>query len=406
MTRPTRPDVDELPIGRRVARWRVRRRMTQQMLADRLGKSKSWVDKVERGVRSLDRYSTVQEIAEVLRLDPAVLLDPRRPLPTVAVGLDGVDAVRAALARYHQPPVRTVPPDEVQRHVAHAWLTYQHAHYTQLLRALPTLLDAARATPGPLVSAYRITASVLVKLGEADLGWLAADRAVAAAVGDPVRAGTATIAVAQALRALGRDRLALTAAVAAIGTAADDAVRGTLFLQAALAAAGCGDGRRADDLIGHARVLADRCTGDDDPHHTAFGPVAVLLARFLTAQRLGDTAEAVYHHEKALGREDWRRLPVEYRAAHLVDAARAYLDAGDLAAAGRTLIDADTSRPPRSATAPPRVPSSPRSPAAARRPPTWPASPPPSASPADRQGGQSLRSWRAMTIRCTWLVPS
>ncbi|MEV4846826.1 helix-turn-helix transcriptional regulator [Micromonospora matsumotoense] len=345
MTRPVLPDADELPIGRRVARWRVRRRMTQQMLADRIGKSKSWVDKVERGVRSLDRYSTVQEIAEVLRLDPAVLLDPRRPPPTATARLDGVDAVRAALARYHRHPARTVPPDEVQRHVAHAWLTYQHAHYAQLLRALPTLLDAAHATPGPLVSAYRITASVLVKLGEADLGWLAADRAVAAAVGDPVRTGAATIAVAQALRALGRDRLALTAAVAAIGTAADDAVRGTLFLQAALAAAGCGDGHRAEDLIDHAAVLADRFPGDDDPHHTAFGPTAVLLARFLTAQRLGDTAEAVHRHEKAVRRDDWRRLPVEHRAAHLVDAARAYLDAGNLTAAGFTLVEADTIAP-------------------------------------------------------------
>ncbi len=65
---------DVLPIGRRVAHWRVRRRMTQQMLADRLGKSKSWVDKVERGVRVLDRYSVIQEIATVLRVDPAVLL--------------------------------------------------------------------------------------------------------------------------------------------------------------------------------------------------------------------------------------------------------------------------------------------------------------------------------------------
>ena len=236
-------------------------------------------------------------------------------------------------------------PAEVQRHVGHAWLSYQHAHYTQLLRALPTVLDAAHATPGPLVSAYRITASVLVKLGEADLGWLAADRAVAAAVGDPVRTGTATIAVAQALRALGRDRLALTAAVAAIGTAADDAVRGTLFLQAALAAAGCGDGRRADDLIDHAAALADRFPGDDDPHHTAFGPTAVLLARFLAALRLGDTAQAVYRHEKAVRRDDWRRLPVEHRAAHLVDAARAYLDAGNLTAAGFTLVEADTIAP-------------------------------------------------------------
>ncbi|TDC83088.1 XRE family transcriptional regulator [Micromonospora sp. KC606] len=334
-----------MPIGRRVARWRVRRRMTQQMLADRLGKSKSWVDKVERGVRGLDRYSVIQEIAEVLRVDPAILLDPCQPPPTTATGLDGVDAVRAALARYHHQPARTVPTGQVRRHVAHAWLTYQHAHYAQLLRALPALLDAAHATPALLVPAYRITASVLVKLGEADLGWLAADRAVTAAAGDPIRTGTATIAVAQALRALGRDRLALTAAVAATGTAAEEAVRGTLLLQAGLAAAGCGDGHRADDLTDHAAVLANRRAGEDDPHHTSFGPTAVLLARFLAALHLGDTAEAVYRHEKAIRRDGWHRLPAEHRAAHLVDAARAYLQTGDFTAAGQALVDADTIAP-------------------------------------------------------------
>jgi hypothetical protein len=72
-------DGDDLPVGRRVARWRVRRRMSQQVFADRLGKSKSWVDKVERGVRTLDRYSVIQEIAEVLRVDPALLLGTRLP---------------------------------------------------------------------------------------------------------------------------------------------------------------------------------------------------------------------------------------------------------------------------------------------------------------------------------------
>ncbi|MGC4813826.1 helix-turn-helix domain-containing protein [Micromonospora sp. DT228] len=343
MTRPVL-ERDE-PVGRRVARWRLRRRMTQQMLADRLGKSKSWVDKVERGVRSLDRYSVVQEIARVLRVDPAVLLDPRKPPPLLATGLDGIDAVRATLARYHQRPTRTVPVDEVERNVEHAWLAYEHAHYAQLLRALPALLDAAHATPGLLVPAYRITASVLVKLGEADLAWLAADRAVTAGTGDPVRTGAATIAVAQALRALGRDRLALTAAVAAVGTAADDGVHGTLVLQAALAAAGCGDGHRADDLIDHAAALAGRRTGTEDAHHTAFGPVGVLLARFLIALNLGDAGEAVYRHEQAIRRDDWPLLPAEHRAAHLVDAARAYLQAGDLTAAGRALADADTTAP-------------------------------------------------------------
>ncbi|WP_410809097.1 helix-turn-helix domain-containing protein [Micromonospora sp. 067-2] len=345
MTGPGRADADELPVGRRVARWRVRRRMTQQMLADRLGKSKSWVDKVERGVRSLDRYSVVQEIAEVLRLDPAVLLDARKPPPAAATGLDGIDALRAALAHYNERPTRTLPAEQVRRHVAHAWLTYQHAHYPQLLRALPALLDAAHTTPALLVSAYRITASVLVKLGEADLAWLAADRAITAATGDPIGTGTATITVTQALRALGRDRLALTAAVAATGTAADHRVRGTLLLQAAIAAAGCGEHRRAEDLTDHAAMLADRRTSTDDPHHTAFGPTTVRLTRFLTALHLGDTTQALDRHEKAIRHDDWPRLPAEHRAAHLIDAARAYLDTGDLTAAAHTLTDAHTIAP-------------------------------------------------------------
>ncbi|WP_405089307.1 helix-turn-helix domain-containing protein [Micromonospora sp. NBC_01392] len=337
-------DTDEMPIGRRVARWRVRRRMTQQMLADRLGKSKSWVDKVERGVRALDRYSVIQEIAEVLRLDPAVLLGPHRPPSAAETRLDGVEAVRAALARYHRRPPTPVPADQVAPHVAHAWLTYQHAHYAQLLRVLPSLLDAAHGHRDLLVPAYRITASVLVKLGEPDLAWLAADRAVTAA-GNPTHAATATIAVTQALRALGRHRLALTAARAAADTTTHDAVRGTLLLQAGLAAAGCGDRRHADDLTDRAAALADRCATDDDPHHTAFNPTTVLLARFLTALEIGDSTEAVARHESAIRAGGWSRLPVEHRAAHLVDAARAHLGTGDLTAAARVLVEADRIAP-------------------------------------------------------------
>ena len=66
--------MEELPIGRRVAYWRNRRKMSQQVFADRLGKSKSWVDKVERGVRRLDKFSVVYEIADVLQLDVQLLL--------------------------------------------------------------------------------------------------------------------------------------------------------------------------------------------------------------------------------------------------------------------------------------------------------------------------------------------
>ncbi|WUR62799.1 helix-turn-helix domain-containing protein [Micromonospora chokoriensis] len=370
---------DDVPIGRRVASWRVRRQMTQQMLADRLRRSKSWVDKIERGARTLDRYSVIQELAHVLRVEPEVLLG--QPQATPAGTPDGVDDVRAALARYDIPqaPPRT---DELRRLVGHAWLAYQHAHYGQLVRVVPGLLDAARGARSAevLVQAYRVTSSLLVKLGEADLAWLAADRAMAAAGDDPTLAATATIAVAQALRAANRDPLALTVAQTAanrlvpsssrpgdheaggfdgdqnarqphdhrgagLRPAGEWAVGGTLLVQAALAAAGCGEDRRADELIGRAAGIAAGLRGYDDAYRTSFGPVAVELARVVVAAVRGDAIEAVRRHTIVVRREAWRRLPAEYRGAYLVDAARAYLQVGDLRGAARALVDADSVAP-------------------------------------------------------------
>ncbi|WP_076473110.1 helix-turn-helix domain-containing protein [Micromonospora avicenniae] len=345
---------DELPIGRRVARWRVRRQMTQQMLADRLRRSKSWVDKVERGVRPLDRYPVIQELAQVLRIDPELLLGRHRPPATVGT-LAGVDDIRAALARYgvRQSPVQAA--EELRRQVGHAWLTYQHAHYPQLVRVLPGLLDGVQGAQIPelLVQAYRVTSSLLVKLGEADLGWLAADRAMSAANGDRVLSATAAVSVGQALRALGRERLALAATVAAGERLATDrqrpprewAVCGTLLLQAALAAAGSGDGHRAEELTERAAGIAVRLRGYDDPHRTGFGPVAVELARVVAAVEWGDAGAAVRRHPAIVRRAGWRLLPAECRGAYLVDVARAYLEVGDLRGAARALVDADSVAP-------------------------------------------------------------
>ncbi|PWU49867.1 XRE family transcriptional regulator [Micromonospora sp. S4605] len=339
---------DDLPIGRRVARWRVRRRMTQQMLADRLGRSKSWVDKMERGVRALDRYPVIQEIAQVLRVDPMALLGQHQPpAPATPQTLDGVDTIRAALARYDHPPPQ--PTGEVRRHVEHAWLTYQHGHYPQLVRVLPGLLDATRsAEPGLRVQAYRVTSSLLVKLGEADLAWLAADRAMGAAGGDPVLSAAAAVSVGAALRALGRHRLALAATLAAasrLAPAQAPAVHGTLLLQAALAAAGSGDARRVGELTDRAAGIAAGIRAGDDPHRTGFGTAAVELARVVVAVESGDTSAAVRRHGRLALGEGWRRLPAEHRAAYLVDVARAYLLVGDLRGAARALVEADAVAP-------------------------------------------------------------
>ncbi len=61
----------------------------------------------------------------------------------------------------------------------------------------------------------------------------------------------------------------------------------------------------------------------------------------VVAVERGDLGEAVGRHELVIRRDGLRRLPAEYRGAYLVDAARAYLLAGDLAGAGRMLIAAN-----------------------------------------------------------------
>lgn len=116
---------------------------------------------------------------------------------------------------------------------------------------------------------------------------------------------------------------------------------GTLLLQGALAAAGCGEARQAEALLDWADGVASRAEVADDPQRTSFGPVAVEMARVLVAVERGELAEAVTRHELVIRRDGWRRLPAEYRGAYLVDAARAYLLAGDPAGAGRMLVAAD-----------------------------------------------------------------
>ncbi|WP_229399186.1 helix-turn-helix domain-containing protein [Micromonospora okii] len=358
-----------LPVGRRVAYWRTRRKLSQQVFADRLGKSKSWVDKVERGVRSLDKVSTLREIAAALRIDTAVLLGRDAQPAAMAGQVEGVERIREALSAYEmafgQPLTQPSVPaaDRVGRDVEHAWVTFQHARYPQVIAVLPRLLASVQRVVADgsgwgrplLVEAYRLTASLLVKLGEVELGWLAADRAMTAATGDPVSVAAAAVQLGQVFRASGRARAAQSAALTAAyriapldpcgGSPGALSLCGTLLVQAALAAARRGDDRATAELLDEAAGMAARVGEGHDHHRTAFGPTAVDLARAAAALDLGDASEAVAWHEKTTRRDAWRWLPLEHRAAHLVDAARAYVQADDPVGAGRVLVEADRLAP-------------------------------------------------------------
>ncbi|MEV6801802.1 helix-turn-helix domain-containing protein [Micromonospora rifamycinica] len=354
MTGPGRQRTGNEPaIGRRMAELRARRGMSQQVFADRIGKSKSWVDKVERGVRTLDRLSVIETVAGALGVAPQLLLAGRNPpAPATDVGA-GVERVRAALARHDTPASAPAGPllRQLDDQAGYAWAAYRNGQHPQVLRMLPDLLADSRHAghTGPvdppvldlLVRVHRLTAQTLVKLGDAHLAWLAADRAMMTATrGDPVRIGLATVTLAQVLRALRRGRLARTAALTAVRQLDPAAAQGD---PPALALTGA--------LLIEAALIA---TADEpaDPDGSTFGPTSVELARALTASHLGDHHRAVALHRRATEHDGWRQLPAEHRAAHLIDITRSHLDLGDPDAAGRALLTADRTAPGETRTRP------------------------------------------------------
>ncbi|MFV2019015.1 helix-turn-helix domain-containing protein [Micromonospora sp. LOL_023] len=379
MTAPGRHRIAELPIGRRVAQLRARRGLTQQVFADRIGKSHSWVDKVERGIRSLDRISVVHTVAAVLGVTPETILGPtttRRPEPATDTTAAAVEHLRAALARYDTPTPNQPSPsvEDLHHRIGYAHSAYQHAHYPQLLRMLPDLLTHTRHTTSahaPRSDAaahlptrvYRITAHLLTKLDEPHLAWLAADRAIATAAGHPRHTAAAAIALAQALRALHRSTLAMQAALTAVPlidpAATDDpapddhALAGTLLVEAALAAATGNDPAGAHHYTDRAAKLAATRPGDNATDTTTgFGPTAVALAQAQIATILGNPHQAITHHKHATAGHGWRELPAEHRAAHLIDITRAYLDTGNPTAAARAIVAADQIAPAETRTRP------------------------------------------------------
>src|ERR1700733_12375693 len=93
--------MDDLDLGARISYWRERRGMTQQLLADRVGRSKSWLEKVEAGTRSADRLPILLTICQELQIDLPVLIG-RDLIRDTRECIDDaqVDKIRAALERY------------------------------------------------------------------------------------------------------------------------------------------------------------------------------------------------------------------------------------------------------------------------------------------------------------------
>lgn len=337
---------DHFTVGERIAFYRRRRGLTQGVLAHLVGRSEDWLSKIERNERDLRRLDVLTEVAKALRvsvgdlLGTPVLVEDERPTD------DNIPAVRDALMS-HRRLSRTLfghsqsRPDATSAEVfaRQGWDNYQAGRVGRVVAALPGLLLTAQAlddqneSQGLMTAArsYHLAASTLSKVGESDLAWIAAERAMAAAErsGSPLALASAARAGTHALLSNGRFDDAMHLGRTATewlqkNLRKDDpaalSITGMLYLRTATAAARRQDRAASRELLERADAFARRLGRDDNQWHTMFGPTNVALHRVAAALDLGDV-EWVLKHGSVVNTSG---VNTERQVAHQIDLARAY----------------------------------------------------------------------------------
>jgi len=359
-------------IGRRVRYWRLRRNLDRQRFADMVGRSTSWLDKIEKGERNLLRLPMLDRVAEVLGVDPAALTDDSAARRAArCVDAAEVQTIREALSWYPSLCVRDgahdPTPDRVTaqlKYVDQAWLS---SRLTVVVHRLPELLREAQilaftAEPSyqvtasrTLVMAYRLASSVLLKFGADDVAWLAADRAMQAAlaVDDTLALARATRSVARSLTSTGQ----LTSAINAL-TGMTERMRpeltaqanqllslyGMLYLAASIAAAKREDAEAALIMHQHAQAAAENLEPDYQTHQTVFGPTNVALHRVAALVRLHQPGQAL-EYARNIDPNLISALPPERKVNYMFDLTTAYTETGRYTEAARTLVEAERVAP-------------------------------------------------------------
>jgi transcriptional regulator with XRE-family HTH domain len=363
---------NSLTIGERVAWYRRRRGLSQEVLAGLVGRTADWLGKVENNRIELDRLSVIKALADVLDVSLGDLLaEPSLMDWTDDSGTITVPALRAALTDYRAiTPFGSVGTGDVpalavvRQEVTALWGAYQDSRFGHVAGRLPGLLRLAQAAAEGLEGqdqdearkllglTYQLAATQLTKLGESDLAWIAADRGLTAVrpTGDPVVTGSLFRSVGHALHSTGRFREAVQLTEDAAGylephlnepTPQLLSVYGTLFLAGSMAAARSNDAATTRTFLAVADQAAGRLGADANHVWTAFGPTNVAIHRVATAAELGDVQVAV-----DLGpRVDTSALPMERRVRHALEVARAYNSWNRPEEAQATLLDAEQMAP-------------------------------------------------------------
>lgn len=247
---------------------------------------------------------------------------PFRLGPNGGPELDKADAIRKAVLEYHGPADEPHPEQElrsVERAVNDAQEMYQRAQYGQVGSLAPLLVRQAEAAAkgargdderrayAALASTYHLVTALLSRTGDTELGWVTADRAIAAAqrAEDPELIAVGLYRLGHVMTRAGRvdeaRSIATTAAghagIAGASTPGAISIRGSLVLVAAIAAARQDDRREVPMLLRQAGQFAEQLGEDRNDHWTAFGPSNVRIHATSAAVELGDPNDAMIHGE-------------------------------------------------------------------------------------------------------------
>ncbi|GAB2988598.1 helix-turn-helix domain-containing protein [Amycolatopsis acidiphila] len=343
---------DQLSIGERIAFYRRRRGLSQAVLADLVGRSEDWLSKIERGERDIRRLDVLAEVAKALRVtlgdllgEPVLMEDAERndDVPAVRDALMAPQRLSRTLFGSSMSP-EYIDPAPVTQLVESAWLSYQKGDLGRVVQALPGLIKTSqqmeaasaddpayrRACAAVSARVHHLTATTLSKIGESDLSWIAAERAMQAAdeADDPLVLASAARSGTHALLAVGRFEDALELGEAAAKwlepkmTAGDPAalsLYGMLYLRTAVAAARHQDRATSNELLAHAARAGERLGVDANYWQTGFGPSNVELHRLSAALDLGDITRVIEDAPSV----NVDHLPAERQVTHLIDFARA-----------------------------------------------------------------------------------
>ena len=356
-------------IGRRIARQRRRRGLSQVVLAELVGRSESWLSQVERGRRAIDSHSVLVRLAEILDVEIGQLT--RDETDTDMARYEPTAAIREAMMGYPSLPAAINPDDARARPSDLRWIEneirrinqlYQATRYDKAGALLPSLIEAIettcrasdvdkRAAHSLRSLAYHAVATTLQRVDDAELAWTAADRSVSAAEAaeQPLLTAVSAYRLGYVLIRLKKPQQAEDLAISATDALGSSfrrpsppttSIQGGLHLVAASASAARFDRASVDRHLASARTVAEIAGADRNDFWSAFGPTNVVIHEISAAVVFGDAKRALELGESL----DVAQLGpglLGRRTQILLDLARAYGQQRKDAAAVNTLLRAE-----------------------------------------------------------------